>query len=110
MLPELAVIIPWVCLLLVFLGMVALQWRVIGALDLTLQRSTPTPQPKPIPPPPVVVQPTPIVPVPQKPPKISGPFGNAPSWFQWALHEIGLDRKSTRLNSSHQIISYAVFC
>src|SRR5438552_9228475 len=23
---------------------------------------------------------------------------------------IGLDRKSTRLNSSHQIISYAVFC
>src|SRR5947208_10406133 len=24
--------------------------------------------------------------------------------------EIGLDRKSTRLNSSHQIISYAVFC
>src|SRR5258708_29565506 len=25
------------------------------------------------------------------------------------LHEI-LDRKSTRLNSSHQIISYAVFC
>src|SRR5207244_13244106 len=24
--------------------------------------------------------------------------------------EIGADRKSTRLNSSHQIISYAVFC
>src|SRR5258708_20794737 len=24
--------------------------------------------------------------------------------------EFGLDRKSTRLNSSHQIISYAVFC
>src|SRR5258708_28630629 len=24
--------------------------------------------------------------------------------------EIDLDRKSTRLNSSHQIISYAVFC
>src|SRR5258708_25911147 len=24
--------------------------------------------------------------------------------------EIGSDRKSTRLNSSHQIISYAVFC
>src|SRR5207244_8012361 len=23
---------------------------------------------------------------------------------------LGLDRKSTRLNSSHQIISYAVFC
>src|SRR5947208_6360405 len=28
------------------------------------------------------------------------------SSFAWA----GLDRKSTRLNSSHQIISYAVFC
>src|SRR5207245_8708503 len=25
-------------------------------------------------------------------------------------HEIGLDRKSTRLNSSHGSISYAVFC
>src|SRR5258708_27417857 len=24
--------------------------------------------------------------------------------------EVGQDRKSTRLNSSHQIISYAVFC
>src|SRR5258708_30091367 len=24
--------------------------------------------------------------------------------------EVGVDRKSTRLNSSHQIISYAVFC
>src|SRR5258708_36157869 len=27
-----------------------------------------------------------------------------------AYGAIGLDRKSTRLNSSHQIISYAVFC
>src|SRR5258708_24473154 len=26
------------------------------------------------------------------------------------LHRIFRDRKSTRLNSSHQIISYAVFC
>src|SRR5947208_11721520 len=26
------------------------------------------------------------------------------------LHVLLLDRKSTRLNSSHQIISYAVFC
>src|SRR5699024_11642236 len=26
------------------------------------------------------------------------------------LHEIGRDRKSTRLNSSHVSISYAVFC
>ena len=32
----------------------------------------------------------------------------------FAVHEVGAaegrDRKSTRLNSSHQIISYAVFC
>src|SRR5207244_12642363 len=27
-----------------------------------------------------------------------------------ALRAAGVDRKSTRLNSSHQIISYAVFC
>src|SRR5947208_16617366 len=26
------------------------------------------------------------------------------------LHPLSRDRKSTRLNSSHQIISYAVFC
>src|SRR5438552_11900005 len=26
------------------------------------------------------------------------------------VEELDLDRKSTRLNSSHQIISYAVFC
>src|SRR5256885_8105547 len=29
---------------------------------------------------------------------------------QRALHEQALDRKSTRLNSSHLVISYAVFC
>src|SRR2546430_9892853 len=28
----------------------------------------------------------------------------------WALHLLLLDRKSTRLNSSHSQISYAVFC
>src|SRR5688572_31409613 len=27
-----------------------------------------------------------------------------------ALHYLGVDRKSTRLNSSHSQISYAVFC
>src|SRR5258708_8829430 len=30
--------------------------------------------------------------------------------FDWNLWFASLDRKSTRLNSSHQIISYAVFC
>src|SRR2546429_3699036 len=30
--------------------------------------------------------------------------------LEHAAHELGLDRKSTRLNSSHGYISYAVFC
>src|SRR5438552_13949298 len=34
---------------------------------------------------------------------------DAPPWVHDVLMR-GLDRKSTRLNSSHQIISYAVFC
>src|SRR2546426_6094416 len=49
------------------------------------------------------------------------PSGSAPAeerglihrFEQWsALHEkqLRLDRKSTRLNSSHLVISYAVFC
>src|SRR5688500_19161232 len=34
------------------------------------------------------------------------------SAYQWQLEqlEMKLDRKSTRLNSSHLVISYAVFC
>src|SRR3712207_7539806 len=31
-------------------------------------------------------------------------------WFQGMLWKLPLDRKSTRLNSSHANISYAVFC
>src|SRR5437588_8940610 len=30
--------------------------------------------------------------------------------FQRAVHDVRGDRKSTRLNSSHTVISYAVFC
>src|SRR5207244_5861106 len=33
-----------------------------------------------------------------------------PSTYAQTIRAIGTDRKSTRLNSSHQIISYAVFC
>src|SRR5258708_28834827 len=32
------------------------------------------------------------------------------SWHSCFTHGAKADRKSTRLNSSHQIISYAVFC
>src|SRR5258708_15160335 len=31
-------------------------------------------------------------------------------WFRKEIKTVDEDRKSTRLNSSHQIISYAVFC
>src|SRR5258708_27833044 len=34
-----------------------------------------------------------------------------PTWATWRVGlAVAADRKSTRLNSSHQIISYAVFC
>src|SRR5947208_9861486 len=42
-----------------------------------------------------------------KPPEI---FQRGVNFARQALDEEGADRKSTRLNSSHQIISYAVFC
>src|SRR5690606_29012898 len=35
---------------------------------------------------------------------------NHPSVFMWSIGNEILDRKSTRLNSSHVKISYAVFC
>src|SRR5258708_8863456 len=38
-------------------------------------------------------------------------FGQPPTIDeQHGLQHLQIDRKSTRLNSSHQIISYAVFC
>src|SRR5256885_13125907 len=42
-------------------------------------------------------------------------LGTAPvkeefAWMSWAGTVWRLDRKSTRLNSSHLVISYAVFC
>src|SRR5258708_26973452 len=36
--------------------------------------------------------------------------GTLPLVFETMIFAEGGDRKSTRLNSSHQIISYAVFC
>src|SRR5438552_12714494 len=37
-------------------------------------------------------------------------YDEPPTWYYPVRHSLGADRKSTRLNSSHQIISYAVFC
>src|SRR3712207_7360890 len=33
-----------------------------------------------------------------------------PTYVQEGFYDVGIDRKSTRLNSSHANISYAVFC
>src|SRR5438034_6764576 len=38
------------------------------------------------------------------------PLAQAGGLRRPALHDLGEDRKSTRLNSSHTVISYAVFC
>src|SRR5258708_6665696 len=38
------------------------------------------------------------------------PYGTSKLMSEWMLADAARDRKSTRLNSSHQIISYAVFC
>src|SRR2546429_1817525 len=37
-------------------------------------------------------------------------FNYQPSCMRTVSYQYGLDRKSTRLNSSHGYISYAVFC
>src|SRR5258708_27575319 len=50
--------------------------------------------------------------------QLTSPFLDADEYTGWQLTAVaahilnapGADRKSTRLNSSHQIISYAVFC
>jgi uncharacterized protein (TIGR02594 family) len=97
-LPEL---IPWAVLLVIFFGEKLIQWRLISALDRALARVSVPPVPTPIPVAPANVQPLPApvpspiplpLPVPTATPPavvINGPFGLAPSWFQWALHEIG---------------------
>src|SRR5947199_4904195 len=38
------------------------------------------------------------------------PLGRSPKYRRGSVRRITLDRKSTRLNSSHLGISYAVFC
>src|SRR5256885_9241355 len=38
------------------------------------------------------------------------PFTSTSMFAQWEVMKLARDRKSTRLNSSHLVISYAVFC
>src|SRR6478735_8229468 len=48
--------------------------------------------------------------------RTAGPYDGDPTWYPendepWTLlSRADADRKSTRLNSSHLVISYAVFC
>src|SRR2546426_7833031 len=42
--------------------------------------------------------------------RIPGTVRWARGYFVTTIHKRDLDRKSTRLNSSHLVISYAVFC
>src|SRR5947208_5363534 len=42
--------------------------------------------------------------------QVGGDLVDGDALGQLRADERGVDRKSTRLNSSHQIISYAVFC
>src|SRR5256885_8754445 len=42
--------------------------------------------------------------------RLRSPMRARPPWFLSHLNTSPADRKSTRLNSSHLVISYAVFC
>jgi uncharacterized protein (TIGR02594 family) len=89
MIQSLTSLAPWFVVLIVFIGMAVLQWRVIGALDQALARTALVP-PKPSIIPALPPAPAPL-PAPPPAPKAvpSGPFAGAPPWFQAALHEIG---------------------
>src|SRR5690606_39472287 len=47
--------------------------------------------------------------VPTIQPELTGDFGTLMEWAD-AIRKLRVDRKSTRLNSSHVKIAYAVFC
>lgn len=81
----------------IFIGMAALLWRALSALHelaklLALQlgqqpaKPAQAPGPSVAPPPaPPAIQPKPV----EEPQKPASPVAASPSWFQWALHEIG---------------------
>lgn len=93
---EISTIFPWVCLLLVFGGMMALQWRSLSALyqlakSLAELLGNTTPKTITLPAAPTIDVPAKTgshaLPAPAKSP--TGPFADYPAWFQWAVHEIG---------------------
>lgn len=106
-------LVPWFVLLVVFLGMSVLQWRVIKALDIALQRQTGTPlqtlparpvtvpalpapvapsthEPAPVPIPRPLPMPAPA-PTPPVPPVVAPKpvSSGVPPWYLWATGEIG---------------------
>jgi uncharacterized protein (TIGR02594 family) len=90
---EFANAIPWMALLVVFVGMALLQWQAVNALKGSLLRAQ---EGRPAPLAPLAPIVPPRLPAPQQTvstsppaPKPSGPFAGAPAWFQWAMHEVG---------------------
>lgn len=103
---EFANAIPWVALLVVFVGMAILQWRSISAIE----RAQGTHPPAPIIVQPHVVAAPPVLPhtlpaTPPAAPKPSGPFTGAPPWFAWAMHEVGTVEGPN--NSGPELARYA---
>lgn len=95
--------IPWIV-------MAMLLWRMISAFDrvatLLARAPVPPPQPRPIqqPQPQPPVRPPVTIPAPApKPPVATGPFADAPAWFQWGLHEIGFHETGNNLGIGRYI-------
>jgi uncharacterized protein (TIGR02594 family) len=109
LLTTLPAALPWLDLLLVFVGMLALCWKLasgqhdlstllaqalartaplLGAPQLTPQPALPGATPAPAPAAPVPQPAPPPAPLPT--PKPTGPFAGAPPWFQWAYMEVGV--------------------
>jgi uncharacterized protein (TIGR02594 family) len=80
--------LPWGAVIVVFIGMALLQWRLVNALDKALAKSlTPV---APVAPPVIHVNaPTSSAAAPVAVPRPAGAFAAAPPWFLWALHEVG---------------------
>lgn len=85
---ELFAAIPWIVLLIVYLGETVKQWLLTKALNDALKRAQSVVVPQVIPVPQVAPVPAPVV-------KPAGPFADAPKWFQWALHEIGAHEETS---------------
>jgi uncharacterized protein (TIGR02594 family) len=83
--------LPWVAVIIVYIGETLKQIWLTRSLNGALTRAqdaahAPAPSPASAPQPAPIPAPAPAIPAPGAP---SGPFADAPAWFQWALHEVG---------------------